>query len=459
MDDAAATAGLAPGQPLAAARAQLPELAVAPADPADDARALARLADWCGRYSPWTAPDGGHDAGGAAGILIDATGCAHLFGGEAAMLADVHARLNGLGFSARAAVAGTPGAAWALARFATSAGTPTQVAPPGAERDCLAPLPPAALRLTAAESELLHRFGLRCIADLLAIAPAALRPRLGRGVARRLEQALGRRAEPIAPRTPTPALRVRQAFAEPIAAPGDLVRASEGLLASLVRRLEAERQGVRRLELTGYRLDGTRTRLQIGTHRASRDAAHLGRLLTGRIEEIDPGAGVETLILAATALESLPACQAPLSARGGVAEDDLAGLLDRLGARLGPGAIARPAACESHLPERSVRTAGPFETAPAAWPATAPRPLRLLAQPRPIEAVALLPDHPPARLHLKRQRLRVTRAEGPERLEPEWWRDGRTRATRDYFRVETEAGRRYWVVRADGRWYLHGLYA
>ncbi|MBK1696234.1 Y-family DNA polymerase [Rhodovibrio salinarum] len=458
MDATAASAGLAPGQALTAARAQVPDLVVDRADPVADTQALTRLAAWCGKYSPWTAPDGGHDAGGGAGILIDATGCAHLFGGEAAMLADIYRRITALGLSARAAMAGTPGAAWALARFGTQASTPTRIVSPGAENDALAPLPPAALRLSAAERELLHRLGLRCVGDLLAIAPAALSPRVGRGVARRLDQALGRIAEPINPCLPVPALRVRRNFAEPLTIPDDLARASASLLAKLVQRLEAEQRGVRRIELAGYRMDGTWTRLEIGTHRASRDRDHLAPLLTARADELDPGVGIETLVLAATAVEALPAQQAALPGYE-APTDDLANLLDRLGTRLGSDAISRPAPWASHLPERSVRRLGPFETTSLAWPTTAHRPLRLLTRLRPIEAATPRPGDPPTELWLNRQRLAVVRSEAPERLTSEWWRTNRQRATRDYFRIETEAGRRYWIVHAKGRWYLHGLYA
>lgn len=461
VDARAAAAGLGPGLPLAEARAQLPGLRMATADPAADARALRRLADWCGRYSPWTAPDGAHDGGGAAGVLIDATGCAHLFGGEDAMLADLVCRLRRLGLGARAAMAGAPGAAWALARFATTDTCPTLTVPAGDERAVLAPLPPVALRLGAAEGELLHRLGLRTVGDLAALPTATLAPRAGREVVRRLDQALGRAREPIDPLTPVPPLYVRRGFGEPIGARADLAAVVEELIVALCRRLEDTQEGARRLELTLYRVDGTLQPVRLGTSRASRDADHLKRLFAGHLDGLDAGFGVEVMTLAATAVEPLDALQlalgrvadSPAPAKGG---GDLASLIDRLENRLGAGTVTRPRPRGSRLPERAVRSAPPFARDAAAWPDVPPRPVRLLARPQPVEATALLPDHPPARFRWRRLRHRTAAAEGPERLSPEWWREAAE--VRDYFRVETAEGRRYWLMRTAGRWYLHGVF-
>ena len=472
VDGAAAAAGLVPGQPLADARAQLPGLETAEWQPAEEARALARLAEWCGRYTPWCALDqadggAGGGPGGGAGLLLDVTGCAHLFGGEEALLADLVTRLGRQGFTARAALAGTPGAAWAVARFAALDRRPWRVVPPDGLRAALAPLPPAALRLPPAAGELLARLGLRRIGDLTGLPPALLEPRFGPELAGRLRQALGRAPEVLSPLTPVPPCLARQIFAEPILTTEAIARSLQLLTGELGGLLEAAQLGARRLELYLYRVDGTLRRLTLGTSRPSRDPAHLARLFGSQLERIDPGFGIEVMTLAAAATEPLTALQLVLGPMGGggvgpgETDGELAGLVDRLEARLGPGSVFRQVPVASHLPERAVRRAPPLGAAPAApWRRDQPRPLRLLAHPEAIEAVALLPDQPPACFHWRRVLHRVVRAEGPERIAPEWWRDhSAAAAARDYFRVEDEDGRRYWLYRAAGRWFLHGLFA
>ncbi len=510
VDAAAERGGLSPGLPLAGARALIPELETAPYDPAGGAQALTRLVEWCGRYTPWVALDGsGCDFGGAAGILLDVTGCAHLFGntdsggtdsggtdsggtgsgggdsgGEMALLADLVTRLERLGFTARAALAETAGAAWAVARFAQPVPAPSPgsgdprwtVVPPGAGRAALASLAPAALRLPPATVELMERLGLRRIGALFELPRAALAPRFGPCVARRLAQALGAEAEPISPRQPVPARITRRVFAEPITAPGDIARALEQLLGGLCRGLEAAQLGARRLELTTYRVDGSLRRLGLGTSRPTRDPAHLARLFAEHLERIDPGFGIEVMTLAATAAQDLSALQLALA---GAEEDgeagggsDLPDLIDRLGNRLGPGNVRRVVPYESHIPERAAAAVPALQETAAAWRdpgralegqpfARPPRPLRLLPRPEPIEAIALLPDHPPVRFRWRRLSHEVTRAEGPERIAPEWWQAASELAgapARDYFRVEVADGRRYWLYRAAGRWFLHGVF-
>ncbi len=494
VDVLAEQGGLAPGMPLADARALLPGLRTAAHDAPGDAAALARLAEWCGRYSPWTAVDGcGCDAGGAAGLMLDVTGCAHLFGGEAALLSDLVGRLRRLGFAARAALVETPGAAWAMARFAApaagSADPRFTVLPPGEVRAALAPLPPAALRLPPATCELLVRFGLRTIGDLFDLPPAALAPRFGPHLAQRLAAALGGEAEALSPRRPVPPFLVRRVFAEPIAAAEDIARTLDTLLPRLCRALETAQQGARRLELAVYRVDGSVRRLGLGASRPTRDPAHLRRLFIPHLAAVDPGFGIEVMTLAVPLAEPLSALQLTLSAAGtgagakgsagAVAADvigDLPALIDRLGSRLGLDNVRTLAPRESHIPERAVTAVsalGPALVPRPAWPVPAAagpaRPLRLLPRPEPVEAVALLPDHPPARFRWRRLLHRIVRAEGPERIEPEWWVDAPAAgpapgAARDYFRLEAEDGRRYWLYRtagaADGgRWFLHGLFA
>jgi protein ImuB len=474
INPAAAVAGLAAGMPLADALSFVPGLATALAEPAEDAAALKHLAEWCGRYSPWTAPDE------ADGVRVEITGSAHLWGGERALAADLTARLGRRGVAGRVAIADTVGAAWATARFA-QAGDSIVVLPPGEARAALAPLPVEALRLDPATVQGLRRVGLKRIGDLYAMPRDALARRFGETVARRLDQALDNMPEPLSPLGEAPSRRVRLSFAEPITEPADLMLATERLSADLVQRLAREGTGARRLDLAFLRVDGRVERICLGTARPSRDPRHLAALFKERLDTIDPGLGVEDMILAAFAVEPLPPEQINFAGSSveGDAEAGIAPLLDRIGNRLGLDAVSRLEARESHIPERaSVRV--PNSVAPAkAGPQGSldprlrgddgNRPIRLFDPPEPVDAFWLLPDDPPFRFRWRRRQHRVTRADGPERVADEWWRPGGSGAVdaiRDYYRVEDEEGRRYWLFRAGlhghdqkPRWFVHGVFS
>jgi protein ImuB len=187
-DWAARSLGLRPGMPLAQAQAMVPGLTVRAADPEGDSRALGVLAAWCLRYAPLTAPDR------PDGIWIEATGAAHLFGGEARLLADIVERFGRRSIAARAAIAETPGAAWAVARYADTTET---VVPAGEAAAALHSLPIVALRLPHNTAEGLARFGFERIGQLMETPRAPLALRFGRLLSRRLDEALGRVFEPI----------------------------------------------------------------------------------------------------------------------------------------------------------------------------------------------------------------------------------------------------------------------
>ena len=455
--------GIRPGFALADARALRPDLAVFPADPTGDAAALARLADWCSRYTPLVALDGG-DLGCAAigGLWLDITGCAHLFGGEKALMSDLRHRLAGFGHDSRIAVADSPGAAWAAARFREAGQT---VIEPGAARESLAPLPVAALRLPPVMTAELERLGLRRIGDLYPVARAALARRFGMLPGERLDQALGRIAEPLSPRLPPPAFAVRQILAEPILHAEGLAAVLHRLLPLLCRELAEAGQGARRLELGCYRVDGRLARLAVGTSRPSRDDAALIRLFAEKLERIDPGFGIEAMTLAAPHVEPLADLQLALARRHNETageEADLAPLIDRLGNRLGFARLARAEPRESHFPERAVKRMPAVFPAAAAKPASAwpagPLPLRLFPRPEPVTAEASSEGDPPASFLWRARRHRIRTAEGPARIEPEWWL-GESGGPRDYWRLEDEAGLRFWLFGQSGSWYLHGLFA
>lgn len=458
-DAAARAAGLRPGMPVTKAQVLVPSLIVQDADPSADAEALGRLAIWLLRLAPIVAPDP------PDGIVIDSTGADHLHGGETAMLDGLIGRLAMSGVTARAAIADSWGAAHALARYAAR---PTIIAPPGHRQSILEPLPLSALRIAASAVEGLRTLGFERIGDLLALPRAPLALRFGPEIGRRIDQALGDTAEPIEPIRPADLIEVRRAFAEPIGAAETIARYVGKLVVKLCDLLEERGLGARRLDLICHRVDGRAQAVRVGMAAPVRDAKRLTRLLCDRIETISPGFGIEVMALCATVAEPLERKQT-VSSLVEEGAPDVSDLIDTLMNRVGKRAIYRLAPVASDVPERSVsRIPAMAADTGATWPGHWPRPSRLLAHPEPVEAVALLPDHPPVSFTWRGVRRRVKRADGPERVFGEWWkRDAELAAVRDYFRVEDDAGERYWLYRAgDGedaatgshRWFLHGVF-
>ncbi len=455
-NDAAQAEGISVGMGLTDAKVLRPDVGIDEADFAGDAAALLRMARWCDRFSPWTVPDG------QDGIFLDVTGCAHLFGGEAGLVAQLVARLRRQGIKGRAAIADSAGTAWAIARFG---GGDTAVVPGGGARQALADLPVAALRLEPKVAALLMRLGLRRIGELYAMPRASLAVRCGEALAVRLDEALDRTPEPLSPLSPERLRWTRRTFAEPIMAAEAIAASTQKLLDTLCRQLAEEDAGARKLTLSLYRVDGRVEEATIGTAMPSRDPRHLLHLFRERLPLIDPGLGIEDMVLTATLAERLTPIQ--LGFDNAPVEDntDLAALIDRLTTRLGARALARPALRASHIPERAVRFQPALDKqSPLLWDARKRRPVRLLARPELIEAMAMVPDEPPFSFRWRHLHHRVCRADGPERIAPEWWREAAE--TRDYYCVEDEAGRRFWLYRAGfykpdvaPRWFLHGLFA
>ncbi len=487
-------AGIAPGMALADARALVVNVDVAPADLAADAKALAALAAWCGQYTPWTAPEP-QDGPVGAGVWLDVTGCAHWFGGEQGLLKDLVGRVERLGYDVRAGIADTPGAAWGVTRFARGQ---TVIVPPGGARDALGDLPMAALRLSGPVVQGLGSLGLRRVRDLYDMPRGPLAARFGARVADRLDAALSPGSEPVSPIAPVPERRAGLAFAEPIGHLDDVRRGLETLLADLCGRMERDSVGARRVDLALYRVDGGMVQARIGTSRPARDADHLARLFAEQLEGLDIGGelglGVEAMAVSVPSIEPLTPAQLALAHRepGTETPASIAPLVDRLINRLGQDSVVRLARRQSHMPERAAAqiSAAHGGTGLDAWasvpvPGRGSRPLRLFPRPQSIQAVAPVPDGPPVLFRWRRVLHRITRADGPERIAPEWWRTSLPwdspweNATRDYYRVEDEQGRRFWLYRkglyprSDGQildakqatgghepaWFIHGQFA
>jgi protein ImuB len=464
LDERAEALRLKPGMGLADARAMHPEIDVVEAEPAADRKLLEALADWCDRYTPLVALDE------PDGLFLDITGCAHLFGGEAAMLDDLVARLSEQGFAARAGLASTPGAAWAAARFRL---------PPvdrGEEGDALAPLPLAALRLGAEVRTGLESVGLRTVGSLLSMPRAPLARRFGVGLLLRLDQALGAVEEAVSPRLPVAPLSVERGLSEPVLLIETIERLLLMLAMSLKKDLEARGEGARRLQLALFRVDGAVSRIGVGTSRPMREPALIARLFHEKLaaleNAIDAGYGFDFLRLSALATAEYQEEQGDLAAEDSDSGEDLALFVDRVHARLGEQAVMRPALVESHIPERAVKffpnaaSIAERQASPA-LPEGLERPIRLFQRPEPVEVTAEIPDGPPANFRWRRSLYRVAGAEGPERIAPEWWREKGAGPTRDYYRVEDEDGRRYWLYReglygvskTPPRWFMQGLFA
>lgn len=444
LNPAAQARGLARGMTLADARALCPGLRSEPAAPDRDAALMRALHRWAGRFSPMVAHEG------ADGLVLDLTGVAHLFGGEAALLAELGARLERAGIAMRAGLADTRGAAWALAHHAGGG-----VAAPGATLAALGDLPPEALRLAPETAAALGRLGLRRIRDLVGLPRATLARRFGADVTLRLDQALGAAAEPLAPVAPEMAMAVRLTLPDPIGLLGDVRAGLDRLLARLCPRLEAAHQGARSLRLELSRVD--RSTLEVGLRlaRPLREAGTLAALFAPRLEGLDAGFGIDRMRLVVTGAEHLPPRQ--ITRKDDAAADRLADLVTRLANRLGFDALERLDPAESHIPERAFLTvsAAFAPPPPAPWRAGPARPVTLFA-PEPLAG----PPLPGRRFRWRGVWLTGVVAEGPERIAPEWWFDDPAWAAgpRDYWQVVTAEGPRLWAycTPSNGAWAVQG---
>lgn len=454
VDASAEKLGLRAGMTVTHAQSLVPDLFVADATPNDDEASLWRLAFWCVRYSPLVTPDP------PDGVFIDVAGSAHLFQGEAALMSDLRKRLAAQNIASKTALADTPGCAWGLARY----GAP-EVVSPGRAAEAIASLPIAALRLPSATIASLHEVGIERVAQLASKPRASVQMRFGGEVLLRLDQALGSRQEVLSSLIPPEMPRAELRFAEPVGDPEDLQRIIAKLCETLCADLELRGIGARRLDLVFIRVDNIAQAARVGLSRPHREAKHLSKLLSERLVVIDPGFGIETASLTATWVEALTERQTigRHIAPGGSGVD-VSQLVDTLGVRLGQNNVFRLAPVESALPERSVRKVSALnKAAHPEWPKNLPRPARLFAHPEKIETIAGLPDHPPRLFIWRNVRHRVAKADGPERILGEWWiSESETHLIRDYYRVETPDGSRFWLFRHgtandENNWWLHGV--
>ena len=454
--DAPGTA-LHAGQALADAQAMHPELVLRPAEPEADFALLERLALWALRFTPLASADP------PDGLVLDITGCTELFGGEAPLLARVSAGLDRGGIAVRAVIASVVDAAAALAR-ARQHGT---ILPSGGERAAIERLPLSVLQLPHDCLAGLHRLGLQHVGDVLRQPRAPLTRRFGRVLLDALDAVTGERPRTFTPVRPPPEYEVAGNFVDPIVTRPGIDRAVDRLLEQLCEQLAEAGQGARQITLRAFRVDRDVQELTIGTGLPSRTPAHLRRLFAEVLERLEPDLGFERMTLQADVTNPFVAAQdgmGAISPDGHRASEALGELLDRLGQRL---TVWRLAPAESHWPERAVREVDGFTAVPrdGAWPGLA-QPVQLLPRPVPLTVVAAVPDGPPARVRLDGTVHAVIWADGPERIEAEWWCEPEERPGRDYYRVALATGARLWIgragpIRADEptRWFLHGYLA
>ncbi|MBD1391938.1 Y-family DNA polymerase [Mucilaginibacter glaciei] len=451
---AAEKEGAFTGMAVADARSAVPDLLAIDAVSGQAANLLRLIGLGCIRYTPIVSlnlPDG---------LMLDISGCAHLWGGEREYLKEIVLKLRAAGFDARAAIADTVGAAWAVARYAAR----RPIIGSGEQASAIAGLPPAALRLPPEILEKLQKLGFRNIGPLLDIAPQSLRRRFGTNLLLRIDQALGRVDEYPEALVPPVPYTERLPSLEPIRTVPGIEIAIEKLLEMLCLRLQSDGLGIRKAILKCHRIDGRKVQVGITTTKGSHSVSHLLRLFRLQIDKIEPALGIELFIMEATRTEEMDVVQEQLWAEAkGLGDTSLAELLDRIAGKVGANVIQRFLPAESHWPERSIKLAVSLDEQPqTAWSAL-PRPIRLLNQPETIEVMALVPDHPPKLFVHKGKRHTIAKADGPERIGREWWQDSGQH--RDYYIVEDSEGCRYWVFRSghydggDAQWYLHGYFA
>jgi protein ImuB len=448
--------GIYPGTVLADARAILPGLQAMEDKPALFEKSLRQFALWFIRYAPVVAIDP------PDGLILDISGVPHLWGGESAYLQHIMSRINSEGYTICTAIAGTIGTAWALTHHGESA----SIIAPGGETDVLLPLPVEALRIDDSAVELLQKLGLRQVRDIMAMPQKVLRRRFGDAFLRRLHQAMGKDEEMIESVViPTP-YEERLHCLENIMTRKGIDIALDRLLHTLCDRLAKEGKGLRKACFKAFRIDGKTVLVEIGTHRPSNQAAHLFMLFSIKLDSIAPGPGIELFLLEAPQVEDQNAEQEKLwNITGQLDDDSVVELLDKIANKLGGQRIHRYLPDAHYWPERSLREASSLqEKKTVDWPVLPPRPLRILQRPEPVLVTAPIPDYPPMLFRYKGKIHRIMKADGPERIEQEWWlQEGRHR---DYYQVEDEEGKRYWLFR-DGhydeslpaQWYLHGFYA
>jgi protein ImuB len=416
---------------------------------------LTRIGKWAVRFAPIVAIDPPN------GIILDSSGCTHLWNGEKGYLETILKRLRETGYSCRIAISDTIGTSWAIARY----GKISAIVKPNQQYKALLPLPPRALRIEETVIKRLHKLGLDQIEKFIQMPRSVLRRRFGEDFCIKIEQALGTAEESIKPLIIISPYQERLACLEPLRTRTAIQIAIRTLLETLCTRLSSEGMGIRQATIKGYRLDGKITQIEIGTNQPTHKIAHLYQLFELKISTIQPDLGIELFVLNAIQVEAVNLHQEKLwNGKPGLAAQNVVQLLDRLSGKIGAQAIRRYLPQEHYWPERSLRPAISIEEqSEKKWQNTNPRPMEMLSRPQPIQVTAPVPDYPPMNFRYKDELHLVKNADGPERIEREWWMEKGEH--RDYYVLEDQKGQRYWVFRLGhynqqkSGWFIHGFFA
>jgi protein ImuB len=451
-------AGVEVNMRVADAKAICPGLEVIDDKPSRPRKLLEGLGQWCVRYSPIVAID----EFAVDGLLLDISGCAHLWGGERGYLKEIVSRLKSKGYTVRLALADTPGAAWAISHY----GKITPLIPEGEHVDALLSLPPDALRLNQETLAKLRKLGFYQIKSFIGMPRSVLRRRFGEDFLLRLAQAVGLEAEVLVPlKVPVP-FSERLPCLEPIRTRTAIEIAIHKMLENLCKSMQSEGKGLRTGLLTGYRVDGKIIQIAIGTSSASHSVSHLFKLFQLKIDQIRPALGIELFVLDAPKVDQLEVPQEEMwTSKPGLDDQSVTQFLDRVAGKVGMQAIHRYLPATKYWPERVLTLSRAISEKPSSpWRINKPRPTELLPSPAPIEVMAIIPDHPPRFFIYKGIRHLIAKADGPERIEREWWLDQGEH--RDYYTVEDELGGRYWLFRSGHyggqqkyKWFIHGFFA
>jgi protein ImuB len=455
VNESALAKGIQPGMVVADARAIYSSLEVLDDDPSLSEKLLKAIAEWCIRYTNIVAIDP------PDGIIMDVTGSAHLWGGEKKYIGDIHLRLKNRGYDVRVTMADSIGTAWAIARYTTYS-----IVESGKQMEALLSLPPSALRLELNVNDRLHKLGLHQIRNFISMPRTALRRRFGKELILKLDQALGNENEVIIPVQPIEPWRERLPCLEPIMTATGIEIALRWLLDTICQRMKQEGMGIRKVVFTGFRADGKLEKIEIGTHRASVNAKHLYKLFEDKISTIEPDPGIELFMIEALKAEKISPHQEKLwDAVCGLEDPGLSELMDRLTNHFGNSPIRRFLPSEHYLPEKSFKESVSLgESTDTPWLIGRPRPLQILSKPELIEVTAPIPDYPPMLFRYLGKLHKIRKADGPERIEQEWWIQHGPH--RDYYAVEDEEGQRYWLFRSGhykesekAKWFIHGFFA
>ena len=441
--------GIRSGMPLAEAQALLESATFLPHDPEADLLELQSLACVSQRFAPVAGLELSNDQ---HCLLLDITGCGHLFGDEFGLARQLVADLSESGYFAHVAVANTIGAAWGIARYGHGTASDRR----------LRSLPVEALRIPDKLVSSLQEFDLRTIRQLKALPRESLPSRFGTVLTERLDQMFGQTEELLVPVSRPEPISAEWVTDEPICHPAAVRYVCEDLLPEVLCRIKARGEGLLQLTLTFKSEACDPTVFEVRLAQPTDSHRHVMSLLNLKLDTTPIPEWLIALHMEASITALLRVQQRSLFDDDQPADDgDFRRLTDRLSARLGRNAVVRPKLLPEAAPERAVGYEPLADLAANMQPADLAtyliRPLDLLSQPERVEVISAASGSP-VKFFWNRQSYRIVNATKPERIATDWWQDAGS-ICRDYYQVETQNGSRFWLYRdKTDDWFLHGVF-